>query len=447
LNNYEWKIYDAAHSTCGLAEMLGFVMKTFESPLPKPSQWDHIDVYPDFSVWDYDVHTDRNVSGFTAIEDVDQRGFKCSVREYLPNGELLPFVNVKVTTAPLYEKNTEYIIQDVDTRNSKKTQQIIRSDNQGRIIIPLNGSSHEIGINKKADKPNVRVFSVEVLDRGWITEGKDASISIKLVNKGISTAKFVNAKLSAVKDNVTIKQDKSSVGDVAAGEIRGAQTIFTVHAKVGVEIIKFKLVIQDDNKNEWTEFFELPVNKDVPDIKEFEIADGKTFTVANGGNDSETIVLGTGNGDGVANPGESIVILAKDIQKYWRTSAYSADQYVNPFGVAVRKSDYWGNYDHVGGSAKFDIPLIASNCPENHVIEFFAEYWLPDYPLHIIKQGTIKIEVKGRDTTAPEVPWVQLTGENILRSKIVDGSKIQSAKSETYLTERSHKIFRHRITR
>ena len=79
-----------------------------------------------------------------------------------------------------------------------------------------------------------------------------------------------------------------------------------------IEIEKFKLTIQDENKNEWVEFFEIPIKKDVPEIKDFEIADGKIFTVAKGGTDVETISLGSGNGDGVANPGESIVILVKD---------------------------------------------------------------------------------------------------------------------------------------
>jgi hypothetical protein len=429
LSNYEWKIYDAAHSTCGMAEMFGFILKAFESPLARPSQWDHIDVYPDFSVWGYDVRTDRNVPGFTILENVDRRGFKCSIREFLPEGELLPFVNVSVTTPGVYEKNTEYIIHDIDIRNSKNTQQTLRSDNQGRLIIQLNGSSHEIGINKKGDKPNIRIASVEVQNRGWITEEKDVTLSIKLVNKGVSVGKNVTSKLSAVKDNVIFKQDRSAFSNITPGEVRSAQSNFTFQVKAGIEIVKFKLVIKDENKNEWIDFFEMPVKKDVPEIKEFEIADGKTFTVVKGGNDSETIVLGSGNGDGIANPGESIVILAKDIQKYWRTELHSADPYVNPFGVAVRKSDYWGNYDHVGASAKFDIPLIASNCPENHTIEFLAEYWLPDNPLHIIKQGVIKVEVKGKvDTTSPQVHWVQATGDNVVRAKVVDGSKMQSVK-------------------
>ena len=82
-------------------------------------KWDHIDVYPEFSVWDYKVSSDRIVPGFTILENVDKRGFRCSVREFLPDGELFPFVNLSITTPAVYEKNQLYIINDVDTKNFK----------------------------------------------------------------------------------------------------------------------------------------------------------------------------------------------------------------------------------------------------------------------------------------------------------------------------------------
>jgi S-formylglutathione hydrolase FrmB len=51
MDNYEFKIYDAGHSTCGLSDMFGFFLKTFENPPVKPLKWDHIDVYPEFCTW------------------------------------------------------------------------------------------------------------------------------------------------------------------------------------------------------------------------------------------------------------------------------------------------------------------------------------------------------------------------------------------------------------
>jgi len=429
-DNYDWKIYDAEHSTCGLGDMFGFLLKTFENPPPRPLKWDHIDVYPQFSVWGYEIRSDRNVPGFTILENVDKRGFTCSVREFLPDGERLPFVNVSVTTPAVYEKNTLYTINDIEPESSTASQKMVRSDPAGRLTIFLNGSIHEIGINKKTDKPNISIASVEIANRKWATHRKEVTLSVKLLNKGISVGKNIAATLSATRNNVTIQQSESEFGSVGVNQIQVGQRPFSFQVLPdSVEIVKFRLAIRDENKNEWVEFFEIPLKNDVPQITDFEIADGRVVTVAKGGNDTETIVLGAGNGDGKANPGESIVILVRDQDKYWRTELRFSDPYINPFGIHIRKSDNWGSYDHVGGSAKYDVPLLSSNCPENHSLSFFAEYWLPAYPLHIIKQGVITIEVKGKDTTPPVVGWLHV-GNNTLQAKVYDGSKIQSIKAK-----------------
>ena len=96
-------------------------------------------------------------------------------------------------------------------------------------------------------------------------------------------------------------------------------------------------------KNEWIEFFEIPLfGSALPEIKEFEIADGRVITVVKEGINEETIFLGNGNGDGVANPGESVVILIKDAGRLWRTSLTCHNQFVNPYGINTRISDNWG---------------------------------------------------------------------------------------------------------
>ena len=442
MDNYEYKIYDAEHSTCGLGEMFGFLFNTFKNPPARPLRWDHIDVYPEFSVWNYKVSSDRNVPGFTILENVDKRGFKCAVREFLPNGEILPFVNLSITTPALYEKNQEYVINDVENNGFKSLSKMVRSDNSGRLVIPLNGSMHEIGINKKDDKANICIAAVDIENMSWATNGKDVSLCIKILNKGMSMAKKIVAKLSATRKSANIIKGQSEFGSIGVNEIKTCQTPFSFRVQAdSIEIAKFKLTLKDEHNNEWVDFFELPLKKNLPGIKDFEIADGKIFTVAKGGVDSETILLGRGNADGIANPGESIVLLVKDQNKYRRTSLFSSDQFINPFGINVRQSDDWTDFDHVGASAKYNVSLIGSNCPENHNIDFFAEYWLPDYPLHIIKQGVIKIKVQGRDTSPPQMGWVDIPGDNIIHVKVYDGSKIQSVKARLILKENPEKSF------
>jgi S-formylglutathione hydrolase FrmB len=446
MDNYDFKIYEAAHSTCGLGEMFGFILNTFNDPPEKPLKWAHIDVYPEFSVWDYNVSSDRNIPGFTILENVDKRGFRCSVREFLPDGEIFPFVNITVTTPPVYEKNQLYIINDFDARSVKPVQKTIMSDNSGRLKIILDGSLHEIGINRKEDIPNICLSLSEISNIGWVTPGKDIKLSITLLNKGLAPGKNIRATLSGTRSSTEILKSDAIFGNININEKQVCKVPYVFHIQSdSIEIVQLKLTIKDDNKNEWSELFEVPVKQDLPEIKDFVIADGKTFTVSKSGNDTETTFLGIGNGDGVANPGESIVILVIDQGTYRRTSLSVSDKYVNPFGINHRMSDDWYEFDYVGSSEKYTLPLIASDCPENHSVELLAEYWIPEDPLHIIKKGKIRIEVKGKDTTSPKLSWVQIPGDNIIRVKLYDGSKIQSVKAKLILrvkdeTERNFEI-------
>jgi hypothetical protein len=49
------------------------------SPLPLPDLWTHADIYPDFSVWDWKVESDRKRRGFTSLVNVSPTGFHSSV--------------------------------------------------------------------------------------------------------------------------------------------------------------------------------------------------------------------------------------------------------------------------------------------------------------------------------------------------------------------------------
>lgn len=430
MDNYEYRIYDAFHTTCGMGEMFDFCMNTFENPPVKPEKWDHIDVYPEFSVWDYQVSSNRFVPGFTILEEVSKRGFRCSVREFLPDGETMPFVNLTLTTPPLYEKNQIYTICDMDPVSETTCQRTIRSDDSGRLKIHLNGGIHDIGINAVKDLPNLGIASVKVENMSWARTNQEVAVSIKILNKGFDHARHVKAILSSTRDHVDITNRESAFGTIEVNKTGICQVPFTFHVKTdSIEMARFKLTIKDGNNHEWIEYFELPLRKDLPELKNLVIADGKIFTVARAGIYDESVLLGQGNGDGIVNPGESIVILVKDQERYYRTSLISNHEFVNPFSINKRISDSWQDYDHIGGSTKYSIPLISSECPENQVIEFFAEYWFPERKNHIIKRGPISIKVTGKDQTPPKVDWIHIAGNNTLQVKLYDGSEIQSAKA------------------
>jgi len=222
-------------------------------------KWDHIDVYPQFSVWGYDIRSDRNVPGFTILENVDHRGFACSVREFSSGRRAITFVNVSVTTPAVYEKNTLYTINDIEPKSSTASQKIIRSDPAGRLTILLNGSTHEIGINKKTDKPNISIVSIEIANMKWATHRKEVTLSVKLLNKGMSIGKNVTAKLSATRNNVTIQQSESEFGSLEVNHMQVGQRPFSFQVGTDtVEVVKFRLAIRMKTKMNGLNFLKSP---------------------------------------------------------------------------------------------------------------------------------------------------------------------------------------------
>jgi len=301
----------------------------------------------------------------------------------------------------------------------------VQSDQSGRLTIKLNGSLHEIGINAAEAAPNICVASYEIGNMGWASHNREVAVSINLLNKGGKPAEGITGRIVPQR----INQDRCGFGDIAIGGIRKSQGSFVfIVPSDSIEIERFELRISDKNGLQWSDFIEIPLMTDGP-ILDFEIADGRLCRVMEAGDDTVSVFLGKGNGDGKPNPGESLVILARDNGELRRTFLYSSDPYINPAGINIRESDNWGSYDHVGGSAKYAVPLISSDCPENHSITFFAEYWLPDYPDHIIKRGKIELKISGKDSTPPVLRWVDISGDNTIEARIYDGGEITDVRA------------------
>ena len=118
----------------------------------------------------------------------------------------------------------------------------------------------------------------------WATHKKDVAFSIKLMNKGQSIGKALKATLSATRNTATVLKNESVFGNIGINETASGQNPFAFKVDVDIiEIERFKLTVRDQNKNEWTEFIEIPLKKDLPELKDFQIAAGKIFTVAKGG--------------------------------------------------------------------------------------------------------------------------------------------------------------------
>ena len=100
---HEHEEFDWDHGTPGMAKTLQFHMNAFQKPLPVPPLWHHVDLYPTFDVWGYSVWTDRRRPGFTVLDNVSASGLRSAVRQWLPDGGLLPGVTIRISSGPIYK--------------------------------------------------------------------------------------------------------------------------------------------------------------------------------------------------------------------------------------------------------------------------------------------------------------------------------------------------------
>jgi hypothetical protein len=124
---------------------------------------------------------------------------------------------------------------------------------------------------------------------------------------------------------------------------------------------------------------------------DFRIADGISLLVYQHAVQKQILTLGIGNGDGQANAGERIAILLPDGDAYRAAELFTNDPCVD---LTKRVSDAWGEYDHVGASVKYSLPLIRSSCAPGHVIRMLARVQLPDRPNDKIRYTVITFKVQ-----------------------------------------------------
>ncbi len=428
--DYSWKEYKGGHEICGKAEMFSFFDEHFSDPVPVFPYWNHIDVYPNFEIWGYQVFSDREIPGFTVLENVGKHGFKSSVQRFLPDGETIPSVKLNFHTPPIYKEKQLYKVMVYDSDNPKPEVRNVYADDKGRLRIQLSGDFTEVFIAEENEqRPEFGFIHAEVDNHPWATAERKHTFRLKLFNKGNENVKNVKLNLRSTNPSVTLDGSTVEIPEIPSGEQVILEGVFGWESKDNSATHHtMDLQIRDGAGNEWRHAIQVPIQKDTEMQNPIMIADGKEITYLEKGNKETTGILGIGNGDGIPNPGESIVLLVQNNGDWRPLHLFTTDKRVDLKSGFTRFSDYWGSFDHVGGSFKFSRPLLHSKDQAIGTLAFVGTYWQATYPDHPIYSGVVRIEVEGNDTTAPQVDWVR-TDKNIIQAKLFDGANIVAAKA------------------
>ncbi|WP_169720046.1 alpha/beta hydrolase [Dyadobacter alkalitolerans] len=359
------------HNAVNIKGQFDFHMNYFRMPLARPEKWHHIDLYPNFSVWNYNVSTNRKIPGFTVLDDVHKEGFSLQTKKWLPDGPSVPNLAVNIITDSIYAPNTRFELIQLDVPARKISRSHVRSDKKGRIQWQGTGEQTNIGIYKSGDPGHITMATYK-LDRQMPGVGDIVYLSPVLFNKGGSAVDSIHIELIAQDEEIEVIDPAIAIGKLAQGALH-EKTGFRIRSRsAGLDRAKLKLVVRyNDKKDQF--LLEVPFYSPEKTLTHFKIADGQAVKLEV----EEKTVVGEGNGDGIANPGEWISVFTKsdlDSLHDFGLQLYTEDPYV---AMDNRRMLFFARNDWSGAQRLTSQVQIKPDCPDGHQITFYGIYEYP----------------------------------------------------------------------
>ena len=338
-----------------VAEMLDFHLDAFAHPLPKPSSFSHIDPYPNFGVWNWEMVSDRRWPGFTVLENVSRSGFRSVVREWVPAGAALPNVKLTITSPRLYTPSTAYPVHYLRVRDGFLRKATQKSDAQGRLTFELNGEDYEVGVGAA---PVLTFSSFEITNGAWATAGRPVQLRLKVLNKGGAHSAPELVKWGSSSPGVKVSGAPLRLPALAPGEsIAIALTCtFELPATSGARITAAAGAA--------TLAIDIPVFPQGEPVTDYRIADGIAVP-------PYERPFGEGNGDGHAAPGESFALLLPDSGVLRAAEIFTNDSCVDN---TARITD---------SGARISVPTVRPACQPGHRIQALARIGLRYFTVEI----------------------------------------------------------------
>ena len=384
------------HNAVNIKSQFDFHMHYFRMPPVRPEKWHHIDLYPNFSVWNYEIRSDRTVPGYTVMDDVRREGFSLHTKKWLPDGPAVPNVSVQIKTDSLYPPNTQFELISLHVSSRKISRTNVRSDKNGKIKWQGTGVPTNIGLYRAGDPGHITMASY-TLNQQMPAAGDIVSLSPLLFNKGGAAVDSIRIELIAQDEDVEVIDPAITIGKLTQGALH-EKTGFKIRSRSAtLDRAKLKLVLNYNGKKDHF-LLEVPFYSPQNRLTRFEIADGRAVNLEV----EKQISVGEGNGDGTANPGEWISVFTRsdlDSLHDFGLQLYTEDPYV---AMNNRRMLYFARNDWSGAQRLTSQVQIRPDCPEGHEIVFYGIY---EYP----KNGNTRRDSHGAHSFIRETKRVSFT--------------------------------------
>jgi pimeloyl-ACP methyl ester carboxylesterase len=360
-----------------ITEALDFHMGAFAAPAPKPAVFTHADPYPNFSAWGWEAASNRRQPGFTLLDRVSTKGFHSSVREWLPGGAALPNVKLSLETPlRMYPPGSVHSVTYIHLPDGKIRRSAQKADAQGRLSFELDGGEYEVGISAE---PAIVASGYEIADAAWAAAGEPVKLRVKFWNLGAARSGTLPIQWESPDAGVKFENASSRLFGLGPGESVTLPVTFTANVTESRAAMVRIVAVEGANRMPVS----VPLFPPAQPVTNFLIADGRPLEAFQHGAQKADVVLGQGNGDGHAAPGESFAILLPDADSFRVAELFTNDACVDN---TVRLDD---------AGARYSVPRILPECEPGHRIRMLARVETPD---HAKRYATIEFPVWYRTT-------------------------------------------------
>jgi hypothetical protein len=338
----------------------------------KPPVFRHADPYPNFTVWGWEVASNRRQPGFTILENVGPKGFRSSVREWVPGGATLPEVKLSISSPRLYPPNSPQTVTYLRLRDRNLKRVAQKADAQGRLTFDLDGDGYEVGVTPDA---LLTATGYDYSGASWATAGQPVHLNVWFCNKGAARSGTTLLRWESPTPGVQFSEGAGRIFGLAPGESAPVPVTFTVAAPTTVRLVAAE------------GFDRIPIDVVVhppaSPAPNFQIADGVTVSAWTHGTQQAELSFGEGNGDNHASPGESFAVLFPEGESLRVSELFTADSCVDN---TVRAADPVDEH----ASIRYSLPSIRSTCDPGHVVRMLArvvapgkpaQYWTVEFPV------------------------------------------------------------------
>jgi hypothetical protein len=322
---------------------------------------------------------------------VRQGSLRVTTRRWASDGPSVPARDITVTTAPLYQAGAAYRLIDYALASGKTNETPVTADGKGRIRFRVDGAGHQIsfaGPGTGAQPPVL--LPVTTKDKLRVAPNQDVSLPIRIYNPRGETMKDVRVELSSEYPTVRLLQGSATIPEIAPGKAVDLSDRLQARFTAGAGYFapaRLKLHLVYDGWYGADQVVDLLViPESVPAPASVEVLDGRTmkFRVFHqagnqGGGESieREVTEGSGNGNGVLEPGEEATIWVKmaqgmdpfDKNNWYRSKVYSDSPHVTETGdIRELKQREW-----TGAQSRTSLIRLSPDVPADTRIDLLLD--------------------------------------------------------------------------